>query len=180
MLHPYRYRASLDLAPHMRPPVCLRYAMWCLAASVSDKYYNHQEIFYRRARKYAENDEMKGQGESFVTVAHTQAWILLATYEFKLMLFPRAWASAGRGIRLAMMLGLNRLDGIGMEVKKVLPPQRDWAEGAQRRRTFWMAYNIDRYASMGTGWPMAIDDRDVSLTFYACLCELYAHHVARL
>lgn len=162
MLHKYRYRASMNLAPNMRPPVCLRYAMWCLAASVNPKYFDHQEILYRRARKYAELDEMKGQGETFVSVGHAQCWILIASYEFKMMYFPRAWMSVGRASRLALMLSLNRLDGSGLDVKKCIAPPRDWTEGEERRRTFWMAYCIDRYASIGTGWPLTIDERDVS------------------
>ncbi|KAI4250786.1 MAG: hypothetical protein L6R42_008631, partial [Xanthoria sp. 1 TBL-2021] len=161
MLHPYRYRASMGLAPHMRPPVSLRYAIWCLASKLSDRLFNHQEVFYRRARKYAEIDEMKGLGEAFVTVAHCQTWVLICTYEFQMMYFPRAWSSVGRAVRLAMMMGLNRVDGMGLDVKQVLPPPRDWTEGEERRRTFWMAYCVDRYASMGTGWPMAMDERDV-------------------
>lgn len=146
----------------MRPPVCLRYAMWCLAASVDTKYFNHQEILYRRARKYAELDEMKGQGETFVSIGHTQCWILIASYEFKMMYFPRAWMSVGKASRLALMLALNKLDGSGLDVKKSIPPPRDWTEGEERRRTFWMAYCIDRYASIGTGWPLTLDERDVS------------------
>ncbi|CAL8583867.1 hypothetical protein XPA_009481 [Xanthoria parietina] len=161
MLQPYRYRVSMGLAPHMRPPVSLRYAIWCLASKLSDRYANHQEVFYRRARKYAEIDEMKGLGEAFVTVAHCQTWILICTYEFQMMFFPRAWSSVGRAVRLAMMMGLNRVDGVGLDVKQVLPPPRDWTEEEERRRTFWMAYCVDRYASMGTGWPLAVDERDV-------------------
>lgn len=153
----------MGLAPHMRPPVSLRYAIWCLASKLSDRYANHQEVFYRRARKYAEIDEMKGLGEAFVTVAHCQTWILICTYEFQMMFFPRAWSSVGRAVRLAMMMGLNRVDGVGLDVKQVLPPPRDWTEEEERRRTFWMAYCVDRYASMGTGWPLAVDERDVSL-----------------
>lgn len=152
----------MDLAPHMRPPVCLRYAMWAMAASISDKFFNHHEIFYRRARKYAELDEMKGQGESFVSVGHAQCWILISSYEFKMMYFPRAWMSAGKASRLCLMLGLNRLDGTGLDVKQFLSPPRDWTDREERRRTFWQTYCIDRYASIGTGWPMTLDEKDVS------------------
>ncbi|MCJ1470735.1 hypothetical protein MMC07_009382 [Pseudocyphellaria aurata] len=161
IIHPYRHRAAMNLAPHMRPPVCLRYAMWCIAASMSDKYYGHQEIFYRRARKYAESDEMQGHGEGFVTLAHAQCWVLLASYEFKMMYFPRAWASSGRASRLCLMMGFNRLDGIGLDVKQVTPPPRDWTDREERRRTFWMTYCVDRYASVGTGWPTTLDEKDI-------------------
>ena len=70
--------------------------------------------------------------------------------------------SVGRAGRMVLMMGLNRVDGVGLDVKQCLPPPRDWTEREERRRTFWMSYAIDRYASIGTGWPMVIDERDVS------------------
>ena len=161
MIHRPRYYAAMNLAPHMRPPVCLRYAMWCNAAAVTDKYEALQEHFYLRARKYIQQDEMKGHGESMITIAHAQTWVLLASYEFKLMYFPRAWMSAGRGCRLSQMMGLHRLDGNGLDVKQCLPPPKDWTEREERRRTFWMSFCVDRYSSIGTGWPMTIEERDV-------------------
>ncbi|KAF2030137.1 hypothetical protein EK21DRAFT_100705 [Setomelanomma holmii] len=161
-IHRPRFFAALNLAPHMRPPVCLRYIMWTLAASATDKYEGLQEHFYQRARKYAQMDEMKGHGESTITLAHCQAWILTCTYEFKQMYFPRAWLSAGRAVRLAQMMQLHRLDGAGLDVKQCLPPPKDWTEREERRRTFWMSFCIDRYASIGTGWPMTIDERDIT------------------
>lgn len=151
----------MSLCPSSRPPICLRYIMWCHAASITDKYMHHQDIFYRRARKYIQLDELKGSGEVFVSLAHAQTWILIAAYEFKMMYFPRAWMSVGRASRMALMMGLNRVDGVGLDVKQCLPPPRDWTEREERRRTFWMAYCVDRYASIGTGWPMSIDERDI-------------------
>lgn len=58
-------------------------------------------------------------------------------------------------------IGLNRLDGSGLDVKQCLPIPKDWTEREERRRTFWMAFCQDRYASIGTGWPMMIDERDI-------------------
>ena len=58
-------------------------------------------------------------------------------------------------------MGLHRLDGAGLDVKQCLPPARDWTEREERRRTFWMAFCEDRYASIGTGWPMTIDEKDI-------------------
>ena len=130
---------------------------------MSSKYSSVTEHFYRRARKYIQMDEMKDLGQSMVSVAHCQTWALLGAYEFKMMYFPRAWMSVGRGTRLCQMLGLQRLDGGGYEVKQVLPPARDWTEREERRRTFWACFANDRYASAGTGWPMSFDEKDVSL-----------------
>lgn len=162
IIHRPRYYASLKLAPHMRPPICLRYIMWCHAASVSDKYYFLHHHFYQRARKYAEMDEMKGFGENIISLAHCQMWILTGSYEFRMIYFPRAWLSVGKATRLALMMGLNRLDGHGLDVKQSMLPPKDWTEREERRRTFWMAFCTDRYASIGTGWPMVIDENDVS------------------
>lgn len=141
--------------------MALRYAMWTSAASVTDKYMDLKEHFYRRARKYMEIDYLKGHGENMISIAHAQTHVLLASYEFKMMYFPRAWMSTGSSIRLCQMMGLHRLDGAGLDVKQCLPPPRDWTEREERRRTFWMAFCEDRYASIGTGWPMTVDERDI-------------------
>jgi len=161
MIHKPRFLAAMNLAPHSRPAVCLRYMMWAHASSVSDKYSAYTEHFYTRARKYAEQDEMRGHGENIITLAHCQCWTLVATYEFRMMYFPRAWMSIGRSNRLAQMMGLHRQDRVGLDVKQTLTPPRDWTEREERRRTFWMSYCQDRYASIGTGWPMTFDEDDV-------------------
>ncbi|KAK3694683.1 fungal-specific transcription factor domain-containing protein [Podospora appendiculata] len=161
MIHKYRYLAAMNLAPSQRPPVCLRYAMWTLASSVTDKYQNLKDLFYQRARKYVESDYIKGYGEHLISVAHAQTHVLLGSYEFKWMYFPRAWMSTGSAVRLSQMIGLHRLDGAGLDVKQCLPAPRDWTEREERRRTFWMAFCQDRYASIGTGWPMTVDEKDI-------------------
>ncbi|PNY24060.1 transcriptional regulatory protein, partial [Tolypocladium capitatum] len=161
MIHRLRYLAAMNLAPNQRPPVCLRYAMWTLACSITDKYSDLKDLFYQRARKYVEADYIKGFGEHVISVAHCQTHILLACYEMKMMYFPRAWINTGSAVRLAQMIGLHRLDGTGLDVKQCLPLPKDWTEREERRRTFWMAFCEDRYASIGTGWPMTIDERDI-------------------
>lgn len=162
IIHRSRYFGNLNFAPHMRPPICLRYMMWSHAASVTDKYFSLHNHFYQRSRKYAELDEMKGFGENVVNVAHCQTWILIGTYEYRMIYFPRAWLSVGKATRLALMMGLNRLDGVGPDVKQTIQPPKDWTEREERRRAFWMAFCADRYASVGTGWPLAIEEGDVS------------------
>ncbi|KAL2259600.1 hypothetical protein VTK26DRAFT_6660 [Humicola hyalothermophila] len=161
MIHKYRYLAAMNLAPAQRPPVCLRYAMWTLASSVTEKFQNLKDLFYQRARNYLESDYVKGYGEHMISVAHAQTHILLAQYEFKWMYFPRAWMSSGSAVRLSQMISLHRQDGAGLDVKQCLPQARDWTEREERRRTFWMAFCLDRFASIGTGWPMTIEEKDI-------------------
>lgn len=165
VIHPPRYLAASLLAPNVRPPICLQYITWCLAATISEKYRSLHSLFYQRARKYAELEQMRGFGQGLLSVSYCQSWLLIATYELRMMFFPRAWLSSGKASRLVLMLGLNSLDGPDLEVKQLLPDPRDWTEKEERRRAFWMALFIDRYASAGTGWPVVFDERDVSGIF---------------
>lgn len=77
--------------------------MWTLAASVAEKFMDLRDIFYQRARKYMEADYLKGHGEHMISIAHAQTHSLLASYEFKMMYFPRAWMSTGSAIRMCQM-----------------------------------------------------------------------------
>jgi hypothetical protein len=61
------------------------------------------------------------------------------------------------------MMGMHRLDGLSSDWKRTISPPRDWIEKEERRRTFWMTFCMDRYATIGTGWPATIDEEDVSL-----------------
>lgn len=134
--------------------------MWALATSTADKYKSLHSHFYARARKYAEADEVAGR-QRYINVRHAQTFVLIAIYEFKMMIFPTAWLTTSRATRLTQMMGLDRLDGLGLDVKQSLPTAVNWGEKEERRRTFWMAFAMDRYASIGTGWPMIVDERDV-------------------
>ena len=104
---------------------------------------------------------LKGHGEAFVSVYYVQAWAIMSTYEASKTYFSRSWMSSGRTVRLCHMLGLHRLDGDGTDLKRILQPPRDWIELEERRRAFWAAFYVDRWASSGTGWPMLINEREV-------------------
>ncbi|RAL63640.1 hypothetical protein DID88_003683 [Monilinia fructigena] len=84
------------MPPNHKPPVALRYAMMMTAASLSDNYQNYAEIFYERARRYAEIMEMKGRGEAFVCIQSVQTWSIISNYEATNAYFSRAWMSTGR------------------------------------------------------------------------------------
>jgi hypothetical protein len=42
--------------------------------------------------------------------------------------------SFGKAGRLALMLGLNRLDGVGLDVKQSILPPKDWTERGSNAR----------------------------------------------
>lgn len=73
VIHKYRYYASLDRAPQARPPICLRYAMWAMACSLSDKYMCLEDLMYQRARHYIQAAEMKVSIRGRNTKQHTRS-----------------------------------------------------------------------------------------------------------
>ncbi|GAP89658.1 putative binuclear zinc transcription factor [Rosellinia necatrix] len=157
IIHPSRYLHAFYSPPHMRPPMCLQYAIWALASNNDPKYHAYHDIFYQRARRYADMDEMKGNGEHFISIAHAQTWCVLATDEAKSMMFTRAAMSCARAVRLAAMMGLHHLDSAPDESSPTLAPPQDWAELEERRRVFWGIFCIDSHCSISTGWPHLID-----------------------
>ncbi|KAK4947863.1 hypothetical protein LTR10_013371 [Elasticomyces elasticus] len=165
IIHKGRYLAAMSLPPtsRLRPPICLSYSLWTLAASVSEDYSAITEQFYLRARKYMDADEIEGRGQGVVTLAHAQATAYIATYEMNKMYFPRAWLNVGRAVRLCQMMNLHRLDDpTKIDVKETLSSPMNWLELEERRRVFWAVFVQDRYQSISSGWPMIIDERDVT------------------
>ncbi|KAI5460322.1 fungal-specific transcription factor domain-containing protein [Mariannaea sp. PMI_226] len=161
MIHPSRYLASLYLPPHMQPPMCLQYAIMAMGATLSPSHSQLAQVFYRRARYYFEADELKGEGEYFVTLAHAQCCVLLCQFEVKNMWFSRASMNTSKAVRLAQILGLDHLDGTGGR-GPTLPPPKDWCEQEERRRTMWSIFCCDRHTSSTTGWPSLMDVRRIN------------------
>ncbi|KAK5663894.1 hypothetical protein OQA88_102 [Cercophora sp. LCS_1] len=165
IIHKARYLRSFYAAPHMRPPMCLQYAIWALGSHGDETYGRYHEVFYARARQYLEADELKGAGEHFISVAHAQAWGLIATNEARSMYFTRASMSSARCVRLVEMMGLHRLDDSSEDENPIAPtiaPPRDWIELEERRRVFWAAFCMDSHASISTGWPTMIEMSQVT------------------
>jgi hypothetical protein len=67
-------------------------------------------------------------------------------------------------VRLAQIIILHRMDTGAFKVEKCLSLVKDYFEQEEQRRTFWLAFRLDRYATTGSGWPLIIDKRDVSLS----------------
>ncbi|KAK0369145.1 binuclear zinc transcription factor [Colletotrichum limetticola] len=162
MLHPTRYTMSLYLPPHMQPPMCLQYIVMASGAEVAKTHRQLAMPFYHRAKAYVEADEMRGDGQFFATVAHAQCWTLIANFEAQQLYFAQASMSLCRAIRIGQMLGLHRVDGEGVDAMSLLPPPQDWSEAEERRRTWWVIYCSDRLVGGSTGWPVMINQQDIT------------------
>lgn len=161
IVHKARFYAALKLGANQQPPIYLQYAIWALAALVSPKYESQGDIFYERAHRYADAAELMDRRGTPFTIYDAQCWHLIATFEAKRAYQARTWISSGKCVRLVQTMGLQFIDKPRNDAGNILPPARDFAELEERRRTFWAAYFGDRWASLGTGWPMMIDETEI-------------------
>ena len=130
--------------------------MRTLAASVSAQFQSVGDYLYRDTRRTLEVQELKDTNIESTDIEQVQAWILLAIYEFMRRDYRRGWMSAGRAFRLIQLMRLHEID-----VPTCIPMQIDWIEAEEKRRTFWMAYSLDRFVSIRNGWPLTLSEQVV-------------------
>lgn len=75
--------------------------------------------------------------------------------------YRRGWMSAGKCFRFAVLMKLHNVDGRDGIAATTLQ-NLSWAEIEERRRTFWMAYTIDRIISLLDQLPLTFDQHVVS------------------
>ena len=131
--------------------------MWLLAASASAQYQNLCDSLYFDAKQSLESLEARDTKTEIVDIEQIQAWLLLSVYEFMRIDFRRGWMSAGRAFRLIQLIRLHEIDMPNLSLSQV-----DWIEMEEKRRTFWMAYSMDRFVSIRNGWPLTLSEQVVS------------------
>jgi hypothetical protein len=95
-------------------------------------------------------------------ISTLQTLVLLCTYEFLHANFGHAWMNCGRAARMSVYFNLMRLDEPHLFCKQTLVESRDWIDQEERRRTFWAAFMLDRFASLGTGWAATFNEEDIT------------------
>jgi len=99
---------------------------------------------------------------SKLSVRSVQAAIWWTLKSFLMGEMPSCWIMIGTAYRLAIPLGLHRVDA--PHYQSFLPPPRSESHKEERRRVMWAIYRLDRY-SFCLGWPMAIDDKDLCINY---------------
>ena len=115
------------------------------------------------------------------SVAATQACLLLAYEGFGANQDSALWMYLGCAIRMAVDLGLQKLDGVkhqdhvnhrmsqdGMlplERQSTITAQEKQAVEQERTDTIWAVFMLDRVISSGTGRPVTLKDEDFELSF---------------
>lgn len=120
-----------------------------------------QEDLYAYTRMMLDRLEMDPLQADLIQIEQVQAWTLLALYEFMRVGYRRAWMSAGKCFRFAVLMKLHTIDdhdGLAVTAHTTLCE----AQIEERRRTFWMAYSIDRFISLLDQLPLTFDQHVVS------------------
>ncbi|OTB07892.1 hypothetical protein M426DRAFT_265915 [Hypoxylon sp. CI-4A] len=157
ILHQRRYFSWARSIAKTEAQSCVRHAMWTLAASVSAHYQNIGDSLYRYTRKALEGLDTNVVGIGMTEMEQVQAWLLLAIHEFMCIDFSRGWVSAGRAFRLIQLNWLQYSDGHDVSLG-----QTDWVDTEQKRRTFWLAYCLDRLVSIRNNSPMTFSEQAMS------------------
>lgn len=97
-----------------------------------------------------------------LSVRNVQAAIWWTFKSFLMGEMPSCWIMIGTAYRLAIPLGLHRVDA--PHYQSFLPPPQSESHKEERRRAMWAIYRLDRY-SFCLGWPMAIDDKDLCVNY---------------
>lgn len=157
ILHQRRYYSWNRQPGKTESQSCLQNAMWTLSASVSAHPKSVGESLYRETRRVLEILELKNIDIESIEIEQVQASLFLAIYELMCSCYRRGWMSAGRAFRLIQLMRLHEIDAPDQG-----SIQTDWIETEEKRRTFWMAYSIDRFISILKGWPLTLSEQVVS------------------
>ncbi|OCL02954.1 citrinin biosynthesis transcriptional activator CtnR [Glonium stellatum] len=151
ILHQRQYFSWAKQATKTESRTCLQFAMWTMAASLSAQLEHIRDSLYRDTQQILESLELKDDNLEFTNIEHAQAWLLLAIYEFMRTNYQRGWMSAGRCFRLVQLMRLYEID-----------KQENWIKTEEKRRTFWMAYTLDRLINIRHEWPLTLNEQVIS------------------
>jgi hypothetical protein len=136
--------------------LCLQYAMWTLAMALSSQFESSRELLYNETRQMLEALDLADDDLQPVRIEQVQAWLLVAFYELARASYRRASISAGRAFRLVQLAQLHEVDSPGISVEEEDPVVRE-----ERRRTFWVAYCLDRLICMRSRSPLTLTEEVV-------------------
>lgn len=170
--------------------------MWTLATTVTSQFNDIRDSLYRATKVLVTQLENKSSQPSNVPIELVQVWILLTVYEFIQRNYQQGWMSAGHTFRLVQLLRLHEIDKPGGPSYHMPSPSpilstssmsssssfssssslsidlgifgqsSEWVQREEMRRTFWIAYCLDRFPSMCNNLPMTFNEQTVRLSFH--------------
>jgi hypothetical protein len=163
MLHQGRYLTWSQQCYKTKPHSGLQAAMWALAAAASAHLQHMRESLYLCARSKLEALDNQLDCASSGSLQSAQAWLLLTHYEFRYMNYSRAWITAGRAFRIIQLMKLHEIDRFHTTALD-LAFNEPWAEIEEKRRTFWLAYCLDRFLNISDQLPLTLREEPVRMS----------------
>lgn len=145
--------------------------MWTVAACLSAQFQSFRDTLYQETRQILGSLDVRtprsvatGSG-SGANIEQAQAWVLVSIYEYMHLSPQQAWMSAGRCCRLVLGMRLYELDDPNNPVTMAREQNGfvDWTGLEEQRRTFWMAYSLDRFISFHNGLPFTLNEQLVCI-----------------
>ncbi|GKZ84086.1 hypothetical protein AnigIFM56816_009405 [Aspergillus niger] len=163
ILQRWRYHTWAKQPKKTEAQTCLQYAMWTLAASMSAQFQSLRDRLYAETRRMLDSLDLQGPPtDTAPGIEPAQAWILVCIYEYMQQSPLQAWMSTGRCCRLVLGMRLYELDDPNSPVTMAREHETvlvDWIGLEEQRRTFWMAYSLDRFISFHNGLPFTLDEQ---------------------
>jgi hypothetical protein len=171
IIHRRRYFASLAQDNHTTAQLCLQSAMRALAAAMSANSSHLSEQFYSEARSLLDtHSQTPATPRDKIPLEHIQAWLLLSHYELLRIGVHQAMLTAGRAFRLVQMARLCEIDAPGGDLQ--LSPvasssssistntdsSESFVDAEEGRRTFWLAFCLDRLLCLQNEWPLTLQE----------------------
>jgi hypothetical protein len=120
---------------------------------------------FARTAKFIYEEAMKLDDPAKPTLQLLQGCILLAFYHQLCGATAQSWVLVGTCCRLAYDLGLNNVDedllGVSHDAQWV--SAEDWSQREERRRAWWLVWELDMFASTILRRPHTIDKTQINV-----------------
>ncbi|KAH8693294.1 fungal-specific transcription factor domain-containing protein [Talaromyces proteolyticus] len=169
MIHRRRYIAWAGQESVTPARACLQSAMRTMAAAMSVHWRHLADHFCLETRRLLETQwhHIRAISTDEIQLEHIQAWLLLA-YSERLRVGERqAMLTAGRAFRLLQMARLYDVDAPADSSSPVSPVATigthhelddSFADAEEKRRTFWLAFSLDRFLCLRSEWPLTLQE----------------------
>ena len=164
-----RFFRILQQTPRSHQVSALSHAVAMAGASLSDDFSHLESMCYYSAWHHIEQAERQKDGSDFLNLELLQALLLVIRFEFTETDCALAFITQGRAIRLAKLLCLDMIDTDQMPLsrdtmRRPLKAPDNAEEVEERRRTFWVAFNMDFFTAALTNTLPALENNEVSLS----------------
>jgi hypothetical protein len=137
----------------------LQHAVWTLAMAYSTQFHHLREEMYSETRALLESLDQKEEDTGTCHTELIQAWILITYYEFAKINYRRGWLSAGHVFRLVQLSRLYSVDR--NRLSEITSGVEDLVVVEEKRRTFWVAYCLDRFLTVSNGATLTLGEDQV-------------------